>query len=193
MCSSSRDEEGLLNRKPLKTQAASSSPHFSLWLLVFQVLSLALPATVHGQDQEGTNKGNYNIKQSVEFGYRWVSNSGDQNTYDTMINLRQGFRLLDFSTEMTSLDHHGTFFDRLFFYNLGYGGDPQNASRLQIAKHAWYDFSAQFRRDENTWNYSLLANPLNPTTPAFANAPAGFSPLISTSPPLYKTRPTMHA
>jgi hypothetical protein len=180
-----------LNRTPLKTQAASSSLRISLWLLAFSILSLALPAAVRGQDQEGINEGNYNIKQSVEFGYRWVSNSGDQNTYDTMINLREGFRLLDFSTEMTSLDHHGTFFDRLFFYNFGYGGDPQNASRLQISKHAWYDFSAQFRRDENTWNYSLLANPLNPTTPAFANAPAGFTPIISLSPHLYNTRRKM--
>lgn len=159
--------------------------------LFLSALVLAWPASLRAQKQEGINQGNYNIKQSVEFGYRWVSNSGDQNTYDTMINLKEGFRLLDFSTEMTSLDHHGTFFDRLFFYNLGYGGDPQNASRLQIAKHAWYDFSAQFRRDENTWNYSLMANPLNPTVPPFANAPAGFTPIISLSPHLYNTRRKM--
>ena len=143
-----------------------------IFLIVSAVL-LVFPAGLRAQEQEGINEGNYNIKSSVEFGYRSVSNSGDQNTYDTMINLKEGFRLLDFSTEMNSLDHHGTFFDRLFFYNFGYGGDPQNASRLQISKHAWYDFTAQFRRDENTWNYSLLANPLNPTTPPFANAPAG--------------------
>ena len=180
-----------MNHTPLKTHAASSSLLVALCLLAFATFLLALPASVHGQEQEGVNTGNYNIKQSVEFGYRFVSNSGDQNTYDTLINLSQGFRLLDFSTEMTSLDHHGTFFDRLFFYNSGYGGDPQNASRLQIAKHGWYDFSAQFRRDENTFNYSLLANPLNPTTPAFANAPAGFTPIISSSPHLYNTRRKM--
>jgi hypothetical protein len=191
MCSSNRDKEGLLNHTPLKTHAGPSSSRVSLWLLAFSTFFLALPASVRGQEQGGVNEGNYNIKQSIEFGYRFVSNSGDQNTYDTMINLSQGFRLLDFSTEMTSLDHHGAFFDRLFFYNSGYGGDPQNASRLQIAKHGWYDFSAQFRRDENTFNYSLLANPLNPTTPAFANAPAGFTPVISSSPHLYNTRRKM--
>jgi hypothetical protein len=149
---------------------------------------LGLPVGAFGQDQQGINEGNYNIKQSIEFGYRGVSTSGDQNTYDTMINLQDGFRLLDFSTEINSIDHRGALFDRLFFYNSGYGGDPQNASRLQVAKHGWYDFSAQFLRDENTWNYSLLANPLNPVVPPFANAPAGFTPIIPLSPHLYNTR-----
>ena len=37
---------------------------------------------------------------------------------------------------------------------------------------------ATFRRDQNVWDYSLQANPLNPTS-TFANAPAGFNPIIS--------------
>jgi len=180
-----------LHHKPIKIQVAPMSLRLSFWLIAFSMFYLALPVSAYGQEQQGINEGNYNIKQSVEFGYRGVSTSGDQNTYDTMINLQEGFRLLDFSTEITSLDHRGALFDRLFFYNSGYGGDPQNASRLQIAKHAWYDFSAQFLRDENTWNYSLLANPLNPVVPPFANAPAGFTPIIPLSPHLYNTRRKM--
>ena len=65
------------------------------------------------------------------------------------------------------------------FSNFGYGGDPNDVSRLRISKNRWYDFDALFRKDENFWDYSLLANPLNPVTPAFANAPAGFTPVIS--------------
>jgi len=140
------------------------------------------------EEQSGIEQGNYNVRQSIEFGYRFVDNTGDQNTYDTFVNLQQGPRLLDFSTEMRSLDHHVTLFDRLYFSNFGYGGDPQNVSRLRIEKNKIFDFSAMFRRDENTWNYSLLANPLNPTTPAFANAPAGFTPVIPNSPHLWSTR-----
>src|SRR2546430_6035141 len=83
---------------------------------------------------------------------------------------------------MRSLNHEGTFFDRLFFSNFGYGGDPQNVSRLNISKNKWYNFSTLFRRNEYAWDHSLLANPLNPVTPAFANAPPGFTPIISTSP-----------
>ena len=79
-------------------------------------------------------------------------------------------------------------FDRLNFSNFGYGGDPNEVSRLRISKNRWYNFDAQFRKDENFWDYSLLANPLNPVTPPFANAPAGFTPVISESPHLMNTR-----
>ena len=158
-------------------------------VLVLAVFGLASPGISQAQDEQpGIEQGNYNIKQSIEFGYRFVSNSGDLNTYDTFLNLQQGPRLLDFSTEIHSLNHQGTFFDRLYFSNFGYGGDPNNVSRLRMEKNKLYDFTAMFRRDENTWNYSLLANPLNPTTPAFANAPAGFNPVIPNSPHLWSTR-----
>lgn len=153
------------------------------------IILLVAAAGVSAQEElSGIEQGNYNVRQSIEFGYRFVDNTGDLNTYNTFVNLQQGPRLLDFSTEMRSLDHHGTLFDRLYFSNFGYGGDPQNVSRLRIEKNKIYDFSAMFRRDENTWDYSLLANPLNPTTPAFANAPAGFTPVIPNSPHLWSTR-----
>lgn len=170
-------------------QPASSALSIVLRVLLLPLLILAVPALLRAQqEQQGIDQGNYNTKQSIEFGYRWADTTGDQNTYNTFINLQQGPRLLDFSTEMNSINHQGTFFDRLYFSNFGYGGDPENVSRLRISKNKWYDFDAQFRRDENTWDYSLLANPLNPVTPAFANAPAGFSPIISTSPHLWSTR-----
>ena len=146
------------------------------------------PAVLAQDELAGIEQGNYNIKQSIDFGYRFVDNVGDLNTYNTFVNLQQGPRLLDFSTEMRSLDHQGTAFDRLYFMNFGYGGDPQNVSRLRIEKNRWYDFTAMFRRDENYWNYSLQANPLNPVVPPFANAPPGFTPIISTSPHLWSTR-----
>ena len=142
-------------------------------------------------ERAGIDQGNYNIKQSIEFGYRFTNTNGNEDTYNTFVNLQQGARLLDFSTEMRSIDHRGVLFDRLYFSNFGYGGDPNNVSRLRISKNKWYDLNALFRRDENTWDYSLLANPLNPTTPAFANAPAGFSPIIGVSPHLFNTRRRM--
>ena len=120
-------------------------------------------------EQKGIDQDNYNIKQSVEFGGRFTSVSGDQQTYDTMVNLQEGPRLLNFTTEMRSLDHHGTFFDRFFFSNFGYGGDPNVVSSLRISKNKWYAFDGLFRHDENFWDYSLLANPFNPAPPP-ANA-----------------------
>lgn len=148
----------------------------------FAAMILFLAVSARGQDdeQKGIEQGNYNIKQSIEFGGRFAHIGGDAQTYDTFVNLQQGPRLLGFTLEMQSLDHHAALFDRLYFSNFGYGGDPNNVSRLRINKNKWYDFDALFRRDENVWNYSLLANPLNPTT-AFTNGPAGFGPPICTS------------
>lgn len=165
-----------------------------LWSCRVLVLTLvtacicALPARAQEVEQAGVDEGNYNIKQSIEFGGRFVNVSGDAQAYDTFINLQQGPRLLGFTTEIRSLDHHAAVFDRLNFSNFGYGGDPNEVSRLHISKNLWYDFDAQFRKDQNFWDYSLLANPLNPVTPAFANAPSGFTPVITASPHLMNTR-----
>src|SRR5438128_1514914 len=78
------------------------------------------------QDAAGIESGNYTIKQSVELGYRGTSLKGNTDVYNTFVNLHQGPRLLDFTTEMTSINHRGLLFDRLSFSNFGYGGDPNN-------------------------------------------------------------------
>jgi hypothetical protein len=159
-------------------------------------LFFGMPARAQDDEQKGIDQGNYNIKQSIEFGGRFTSIGGDTPTYDTFVNLQQGARLLGFTVEMDSLNHHGEPFDRLYFSNFGYGGDPNDVSRLRVSKNKWYDFDALFRRDENYSNYSLLANPLNPTTP-FTNGPAGYGPPLCTScvlgnsPHLFDTRRRM--
>jgi len=150
-------------------------------------------------EQKGIEQGNYNIKQSVEFGYRFNDVSGNLETYNTLVDLQAGPRLLNFTTEMSSLDHRGTFFDRFYFSNFGYGGDPNVVTVLRVSKNKWYAFDGMFRHDENFFDYSPLANPFNPATPV-ANAPANFNPIfnapsnvlgtpvIATSPHYYNTR-----
>jgi hypothetical protein len=165
------------------------------WISVAEVVLLLFVGVTAGWSQQaaegdGIDSGNYNIKQSFEFGYRFTDFTGSQATYGTFVNLQQGPRLLDMTLEMRSLDHKGLVFDRLYLSNFGYGGDPNNVSRLRMGKNKWYDFDAIFRRDENVWDYSLLANPLNPAS-TFTNAPAGFNPIISTSPHLFNTRRRM--
>ena len=166
---------------------------------------LLLAPAVYAQqtdEQKGIDQGNYNIKQSIEFGGRLTSISGDQETYNTMVNLQDGPRLLNFSTEMRSINHRGAFFDRFFFSNSGYGGDPNVESTLRVSKNKWYAFDSLFRHDENFWNYSVLGNPFNPAPPP-ANAPPNFNPavnapsnvlntqVIGTSPNAYNTRRNM--
>jgi hypothetical protein len=119
-------------------------------------------AQVDSGESKGINSGDYNIHQTIEFGYRSSNIDGNLNTYDTFENLGAGLRLFDFDFEMHSLDHNGPFFDDLTFSNFGYGGDPNDVSRLRIQKNKWYDFRLMFRRDKNFWDYNLFANPLNP-------------------------------
>jgi len=160
---------------------------------LFAVMLLPSGRAQQSEEQKGIDQGNYNIQQSIEFGGRFTSISGNENIYDTFVNLQQGARLLGFTTEMRSLDHHANMFDRLYFSNFGYGGDPNEVSRLRISKNKLYGFDALFRKDQNVWDYPLLANPLNPTTP-FANGPAGYGPpacsscVLSSSPHLFSTR-----
>jgi hypothetical protein len=125
---------------------------------------------------EGINSGNYNFRQSVEFGYRMTDFTGNRSVYDTFVNLNDGPRLLDYTLEMRSLNHQGSLFDNFYLSNFGYGGDPNNVTRLRAYKNKWYSLTGQFRRDLNFWDYDLLANPLNPTNTFVQvfNSPHGF-------------------
>ena len=83
--------------------------------------------------------------------------------------------MLDYTLNMRSLNHQGLLFDNLNFSNFGYGGDPNDVTRLRIEKDKWYDFSYVFRRDKYFWDYNLLANPFNPVPIPPTGAPASFA------------------
>ena len=138
------------------------------WLFVqAAIICCLLPAPARSQsasESAGKNSGNYNIHQTVEFGYRDSLISGNLNNYDTFVDLNTGVRLFDYTADIRSIDHRGILFDNLSFSNFGYGGDPNNVSRLRISKNKWYDLRATYRRDKDIWNYNLLANPLNPAS-----------------------------
>jgi hypothetical protein len=145
------------------------SVRFLLPIIVLLLLPSARAQNVPDENK-GIDSGDYNIRQVIDVGFRgnWVN--GDQNTYNTFVNLGEGLRLFDYSLDMRSLSHHGELFDNLSFSNFGYGGDPNNVSRLRIQKNKWYEFRLLFRRDKDFWDYALQANPLNPSTsiPAIA-------------------------
>src|SRR3984957_11829051 len=147
-------------------------------------IALFLSPVARAQDDTGESKGidsgDYNIHQSIEFGYRANEINGNKDTYDTFENLGSGVRLFDYTLEMHSLDHKGLLFDDLSFSNFGYGGDPNDVTRLRIGKNKLYDFRVLFRRDKNFWDYNLFANPLNP---ASLNPPGSETTGCIVSPP----------
>ena len=126
-------------------------------------------------ENEGTTYGGYEIRQTIEAGGRIANPSGNLGMWDSYVNLYSGPRLLSETLDMHSPTHTGYLFDDLTFSNFGYGGDPNNVTRLQIQKGTLYNFEGSFRRDKNFFDYDLLANPLNPPT-SNPNIPITFSP-----------------
>lgn len=150
------------------------------WALAVFLTAPGSRAQEKSDGNPGMDSGIYNIQQSIEFGYRASEINGNMNTYNTFVNLGSGVRLFDYSLDVRSREHQGLFFDDLNFSNFGYGGDPNDVTRLHIDKNKWYDFHGVFRRDKNFWDYNLWANPLNP---AALNPPGSTSTGCIVSPP----------
>ena len=159
----------------------SKAAWFLLAILIVPVLALAQASgggTQAGSTAaaaEGKEISDYHVEQSIELGYRFSDVRGSGAMYDTFLNQHEGPRFLDQTFSAHSLNNTGVLFDDLNVSSFGWGGDPENVGRVGLSKNKWYDFSFLFRRDQNFFNYDLLANPLNPpaSTP---NLPVGFSP-----------------
>jgi hypothetical protein len=139
---------------------------------ILLVLALSVPVAAPAQqlgvdtstvtEQPGSENGNYHTDASLELGVQIVGVGGSSSMYDTLVNLQTGPRILEQSLNMRSLNHEGLIFDRLSMYSFGYGGNPNQVTRLNMSKNKWYDFGFIYRYDQNVWDYNLLANPLNP-------------------------------
>jgi hypothetical protein len=156
--------------------------------LLMIIAFLAVPARAQtagtGSNQapaqpEAWEHGGYVIHQSVEIGYRASDVTGIEQMYNTLVDLRSGPRFLEQSLSMQSQTHEGQPFDNLFINSFGWGGDPNNGLRARVDKNKWYDFRANFRRDQTDFDYNLLANPLNPSTSSpsipVVSSPHGFN------------------
>jgi hypothetical protein len=147
------------------------------------LFAVAALAQNSGKPGEGYENGNYIYQGSFEFGYRFVDTKSAANVYDTFVNQQQGPRLLEQTLSLRSRNHAGALFDNLFFSSFGWGGDPDNAGRLRVSKNKWYNFNYNFRRDQNFWDFNLLANPLNPTSTLVQ---------VNNSPHLFNTKRRMY-
>jgi hypothetical protein len=132
----------------------------------------ANPAPATSAD-EGKDIGGFHVTQSVELGGRIADVTGSQAMYNTLVNYQTGARILEQSLTMQSLTHQEVF-DTLTMNSFGWGGDPEQAARLRIAKHGLYNFSGTYQHMQNYFNYDLLTNPLNPSVGA-----SPFIPILS--------------
>ncbi len=160
----------------------------SICLVVLCVMSLAVLAGAQKTDPgttpkpadpnplaEGFEGAGYRIHQSIEVGYRVTDSTGSNSVYETLVDLHTGARVLEQSLSMQGMDRQGLLFDSLSVNSYGWGGDPENGLRARVEKDRWYDFRGHFRRDQNRFDFNLLANPLNPST-SNPSLPVDFSP-----------------
>jgi hypothetical protein len=114
--------------------------------------------------EPGRTLDHYIVEQSIELGGRFTNVNGSSAMYDTLLNQQTGPRLFQQSLVMRPAGTFNGPFDNLYLESFGWGGDPSNAARFRVSKRGTYDLSASFRRDQNYFNYDLLANPLNATS-----------------------------
>lgn len=139
------------------------------YLIAVAVLALLVPSLAMGQSEaaqeddsasNGRVWGNYTVRQSIELGGRITGSSGNQQMYDTLVNLQSGPRLLGQELSMQSINHTGSLFDNLYLSSFGVGGDPNDMVRLRVEKNKWYNLVILYRRDKNFFDDVLFANPL---------------------------------
>src|SRR5215469_9459419 len=95
------------------------------------------PADQATTPHEGKDIGGFHVTQSIELGGRISEVNGSQAMYNTLLNYQSGARILEQSLTMQSLSHQDVF-DTLTLSSFGWGGDPEQAARLRVAKFGWY-------------------------------------------------------
>jgi hypothetical protein len=120
-----------------------------LLLTILIVLGIALGAmVVRAQTTtpaEGSSVGNYTMSMDADLGVRFLDHEGDFSKYRSDLNLGRGFRLFDFDFLVRSKNSNGALFDLFHVSALGWGGDPNQYVRIEVAKNKWYRFDSSFR------------------------------------------------
>ena len=96
----------------------------------------------------GENKGDYNVVQSWELGYRFTSIGGSQDEYRSDVNYHDGIRLLGSSLTVNSKDGKGKWFDELSLTTQGLGNDPYESATFRVQKNQWYRYDLLWRQND---------------------------------------------
>jgi hypothetical protein len=105
--------------------------------------------------EAGTQWGIYSTRSSMEFGYRSESTGGNRDRFLSDVNVRDGFRLLDYSLDMRARPGAGVLFDFLKVDVNNAGGDVAQSMTMRMDKNRVYQFDASVRR----FNYFRTLGP----------------------------------
>ncbi|MFN6200968.1 MAG: hypothetical protein ACK562_02125 [Acidobacteriota bacterium] len=105
--------------------------------------------------EAGTQWGIYSTRSSMELGYRFENTGGNRERFLSDVNVRDGFRLLDYSLDMRARPGTGILFDFMKVDVNNAGGDVAQNTMLRLEKHRVYQFDANVRR----FNYFRTLGP----------------------------------
>jgi hypothetical protein len=130
------------------------------------------------QAPAGTVQQGYVIHNTADLGGHIVTTAGSGAMYDTLVNVHSGPRVLGQTFTMHAVPgtKHGLF-DDLTAFSGGFGGDPNNFAKMDISKGKLYEFTGNFRRDRQYFDYNLLDSPNLPV----ANIPYGYVNGVATA------------
>jgi hypothetical protein len=98
--------------------------------------------------KRGDTWSDYNVVNSFETGYRFLSTSGNAEEYRSQENFGNGVRLLNSFFSLNSKDGHGPLFDEFVFTASGLGGDPYSLATLRVQKNRLYEYDFLWRHND---------------------------------------------
>ena len=96
--------------------------------------------------EAGRQWGIYSTRSSMEIGHRFEDTQGSRERFLSDVNVRGGFRLLDYSLDMRAQPGTGLLFDFMKVDVNNAGGDVAQNMTIRFDKNRVYHFDGQIRR-----------------------------------------------
>ena len=97
------------------------------------------------------------VSGSIDLGYRFVHTAGSYDAYRSIVDLGEGPKVLNF--DFSLVNPNGKWYDKVTLLGMGWGGDPNETTRLDATKQRLYDFHFDYR---NIAYYNFLPSFANP-------------------------------
>jgi hypothetical protein len=117
--------------------------------------AVSKPSDKPAPPETGRVVGNYTVTSSLEVGYRFEDTGGNRDRYLSDVNVRDGFRVLEYSFDSRSVNGPGALYDSLRADLNNAGGDQSQYYSLRMDKRRVYRFDSHVRR----FNYFRVPGP----------------------------------
>ena len=114
--------------------------------------------------ETGRKWGIYSTTTSLELGYRFVDTDGSYSRYLSDVDVRDGFRVLNYSLDMRARPEAAILFDFLKADVNNAGGDPAQTFYLRAEKTRFYRFDSNVRRFNYYRSIANFVAPIPNTT-----------------------------